>query len=85
MPLQKQFEVDEVSKIIKESIESTIGGNAYQHDKVNHWTGLVVENCLSVLTKQQKLYKYIGESKNRRKKTKKMSEWVGDSSSYANA
>lgn len=26
---------------------------------VNTWTGNVVENCLSVLTKQQKPYKYI--------------------------
>jgi hypothetical protein len=58
---QNQFIVDDVSKIIKEAIEQTIGGNAYQHDKVNNWTGAVVENCLSVLTKQQKPYKYIGE------------------------
>lgn len=52
--------VDDVSKIIKEAIESTIGGNAYQHDKVNNWTSAVVENCLNVLTKAQKPYKYIG-------------------------
>lgn len=36
---QNQFIVDDVSKIIKEAIEQTIGGNAYQHDKVNNWTG----------------------------------------------
>lgn len=60
-PFQNQFIVDDVSRVIKESIEQTIGGNAYQHDKVNNWTGAVVENCLSVLTKQQKPYKYIGE------------------------
>lgn len=36
MPLlQNQFIVDDVSKIIKEAIENTIGGNAYQHDKGN--------------------------------------------------
>lgn len=28
---QNQFVVDDVSKIIKEGIENTIGGNAYQH------------------------------------------------------
>jgi dynein light chain Tctex-type 1 len=33
--LQNQFIVDDVSKIIKEAIENTIGGNAYQHDKGN--------------------------------------------------
>lgn len=53
--------MDDVSKIIKEAIENTIGGNAYQHDKVNHWTKTVVDNCLGVLTKLQKPYKYIGE------------------------
>lgn len=52
--------MDDVSKIIKEAIETTIGGNAYQHEKVNQWTSSVVENCLSVLTKLQKPYKYIG-------------------------
>ncbi|XP_055547794.1 dynein light chain Tctex-type [Wyeomyia smithii] len=56
---EHQFVVDDVSKIIKEAIETTIGGNAYQHDKVNNWTGSVVETCLSVLTKLQKPYKYI--------------------------
>ncbi|XP_037952950.1 dynein light chain Tctex-type [Teleopsis dalmanni] len=56
---ESHFVVDDVSKIIKEAIENTIGGNAYQHDKVNNWTGQVVENCLSVLTKEQKPYKYI--------------------------
>lgn len=59
--MQNQFVVDDVSKIIKEAIENTIGGNVYQHDKVNNWTGAVVENCLNVLTKLQKPYKYIGE------------------------
>lgn len=59
--LQNQFVVDDVSNIIKQSIESTIGGNGYQHDKVNNWTGAVVENCLQVLTKLQKPYKYIGK------------------------
>lgn len=61
--LQNQFVVDDVSKIIKEAIESTIGGNAYQHDKVNNWTSAVVETCLGVLTKLQKPYKYIGKTK----------------------
>ncbi|KAM8705057.1 hypothetical protein ACLKA7_009508 [Drosophila subpalustris] len=56
---ESQFIVDDVSKTIKEAIETTIGGNAYQHDKVNNWTGQVVENCLTVLTKEQKPYKYI--------------------------
>jgi dynein light chain Tctex-type 1 len=60
--LQTQFVVDEVSNIIKESIESTIGGNGYAHAKVSQWTNSVVESCLASLTKLQKPFKYIGET-----------------------
>ncbi|KAL0276334.1 UNVERIFIED_CONTAM: hypothetical protein PYX00_003924 [Menopon gallinae] len=54
-----QFVVDEVSAIIKEAVENTIGGNAYQQNKVGQWTSLVVESCLGSLTKLQKPFKYI--------------------------
>ena len=60
---QTQFVVDEVSNIIKESIESTIGGNGYAHSKGGQWTNSVVESCLASLTKLQKPFKYIGESR----------------------
>ena len=53
--------VDEVSNIIKESIENTIGGNGYAHAKVSQWTNALVESCLASLTKLQKPFKYIGE------------------------
>ncbi|KAK6640863.1 hypothetical protein RUM44_012561 [Polyplax serrata] len=56
-----KFVVDEVSVIIKEVIENTIGGNAYQQNKVGQWTSSVVESCLGSLAKLQKPYKYIGE------------------------
>ncbi|XP_076643366.1 dynein light chain 90F [Halictus rubicundus] len=59
MQEETQFVVDDVSKIIKEAIEVSIGGNAYQHNKVNQWTSNVVEACLGNLTKLQKPYKYI--------------------------
>lgn len=49
-----------MSKIIKEAIEVSIGGNAYMHNRVNQWTSNVVEACLGNLTKLQKAYKYIG-------------------------
>uniref|UniRef100_A0A5G2RBX0 Dynein light chain Tctex-type 1 n=1 Tax=Sus scrofa TaxID=9823 RepID=A0A5G2RBX0_PIG len=58
--LQTAFVVDEVSNIVKEAIESAIGGNAYQHSKVNQWTTNVVEQTLSQLTKLGKPFKYIG-------------------------
>ena len=53
------FVVDEVSNIIKESIEGAIGGNPYQHNKENQWTSHVVEQCLNQLTKLGKPFKYI--------------------------
>ncbi|CAG03601.1 unnamed protein product [Tetraodon nigroviridis] len=53
------FVVEEVSKIIKESIEATIGGNTYQHNRVNQWSSSVVELCLSHLSRLGKPFKYI--------------------------
>lgn len=45
-----------------QSIEGAIGGNAYQHNKVNQWTSNVVEQCLNQLTKLGKPFKYIGKN-----------------------
>ncbi|GFS12497.1 dynein light chain Tctex-type 1 [Elysia marginata] len=53
------FVVDEVTNIIKEAVEGAIGGNGYQHNKVNQWTSNVVEQCLNQLTKLGKPFKYI--------------------------
>ncbi|XP_028997179.1 dynein light chain Tctex-type 1 [Betta splendens] len=53
------FVVEEVSKVIKESVEATIGKNTYQHSRVNHWSAGVVEQCLSQLSKMGKPFKYI--------------------------
>ncbi|XP_017278667.1 dynein light chain Tctex-type 1 isoform X1 [Kryptolebias marmoratus] len=53
------FVVEEVDKIINDSVETTIGGNAYQHNRVNQWTTSVVEQCLSQLSKLGKPFKYI--------------------------
>ncbi|VEL23260.1 unnamed protein product, partial [Protopolystoma xenopodis] len=53
------FVVDEVTNIVKESIEGTIGSNVYSHNKVQHWTSTIIEQCLSQLTKLNKPFKYI--------------------------
>merc|ERR1712224_1092074 len=53
------FVVDEVSMIIKESVENSIGVNAYQHNKVNGWTSSIVEQSLKKLTGLGKPFKYI--------------------------
>lgn len=53
------FVIDEVSNIIKDTIEKIIGGNSYQHNKVNRWTADIVDHVLTELTKLGKPFKYI--------------------------
>ncbi|XP_069370748.1 dynein light chain Tctex-type 1-like [Paralichthys olivaceus] len=53
------FVDEEVTKVIKESVEAAIGANAYQQSRVNQWTTSVVEQCVSQLKKLGKPFKYI--------------------------
>ncbi|CAM4863809.1 unnamed protein product [Rotaria socialis] len=50
------FVIDEVSNIIKDTIERIIGGNSYQHNKVNRWTADIVDHVLTELTKLENLF-----------------------------
>ncbi|XP_053301869.1 dynein light chain Tctex-type 1-like [Pleuronectes platessa] len=43
----------------KESVEAAIGGNTFQHSRVNQWTTSVLERCLNQLKKLGKPFKYI--------------------------
>jgi hypothetical protein len=45
-----------------QSVENTIGVNAYQHNKVNQWTSNILEACLKRLAALNKPFKYIGIS-----------------------
>ncbi|CAF1121634.1 unnamed protein product, partial [Didymodactylos carnosus] len=56
---ETSFVVDEVSNVIKESIEVTIGSQSYQQAKINTWTSNIVEAILNSLTKLNKPFKYI--------------------------
>ncbi|XP_078030260.1 dynein light chain Tctex-type 1-like [Epinephelus lanceolatus] len=47
------------SREIMSAVEATIGGNAYQHSRVNQWTTSVAEQCLRHLSKLGKPFKYI--------------------------
>ena len=53
------FVIDEVSTIIKKTIEHVVGGNTYQHNKVNRWTADIVDQVLNELTGLGKPFKYI--------------------------
>lgn len=52
--------VDEVTNIVKESIENNVGNSSYVHTKVPQWTSTIVEQILNQLTKLGKPFKYIG-------------------------
>lgn len=54
-----QFVVEDVSKIIKDTIDGVISGNAYQQDLVQQWSATVSEQCLSALSKLKKSFKYV--------------------------
>eukprot|EP00128_Syssomonas_multiformis_P000050 Colp12_sorted_trinity150504_noHs@22101 len=56
---QTTFVVDEVSRVIKESIEASLQNAMYAHNKVGQWTSNVVEQCLKKLTSLGKPFKYI--------------------------
>jgi len=53
------FVVDEVNMVIKESVETTIGANTYQHNKVSQWSSNIVEQSLKRLTALGKPFKYV--------------------------
>uniref|UniRef100_A0A1I8HD51 Protein kinase domain-containing protein n=1 Tax=Macrostomum lignano TaxID=282301 RepID=A0A1I8HD51_9PLAT len=56
---ESSFSVDEVSNIIKESVEDVIGTAHYSHNKVGQWTSSVIEQCVNQLTRLGKPFKYI--------------------------
>lgn len=53
------FVVEEISDIVKESIEHTMNTQLFQQSMVNKWTDLVIESCLTKLCKLAKPYKYM--------------------------
>ncbi|XP_068609621.1 dynein light chain Tctex-type 1 [Brachionichthys hirsutus] len=53
------FDIEEVSRIIKEAVEAAIGGNGYQQSRVGQWATSTVEQCLGQLGKLGKPFKYI--------------------------
>ncbi|KAH1010864.1 hypothetical protein HUJ05_005102 [Dendroctonus ponderosae] len=56
---ENQFIVDDVTKIVKDTIEGLLTGNVYQQEKVNQWSASVSEQCLSALSKLKKNFKYV--------------------------
>ncbi|UJR13732.1 hypothetical protein I4U23_000742 [Adineta vaga] len=53
------FVVDEISSIVKSTIERVIGGKTYEHNQVNRWSADIVDQTLTELTNLKKPFKYI--------------------------
>jgi hypothetical protein len=45
---------------ILQSVETAIGQQQYQHNKVSQWSSNIVEQCLKRLTSLGKPFKYVG-------------------------
>ncbi|XP_049609720.1 dynein light chain Tctex-type 3 [Syngnathus scovelli] len=53
------FNSEEADNIVKECIETVVGGDDYNQNLVNKWTSAIVERCLIQLVKLGKQYKFI--------------------------
>ncbi|KAL0969570.1 hypothetical protein UPYG_G00229230 [Umbra pygmaea] len=53
------FVIEEITTIIKDTVEATIGSSAYIQNRINQWTSSVVETSLNQLSKLNKPFKYI--------------------------
>lgn len=53
------FNVEEVQKIIRDTIEMCLGGNTYSHSRTPHWIGLITDKTLARINKLNKPFKYI--------------------------
>lgn len=53
------FVAEDVSNIIKETIDSVLQHASYNHNKVGQWTSNVVERTLKRLTQLNKPFKYV--------------------------
>ncbi|ORZ03592.1 tctex1 domain-containing protein 1 [Syncephalastrum racemosum] len=54
-----KFSTDQVTAIIKESVEATLNDAEYTHSKVPQWNSEIAESCLKKLREMSKNYKYV--------------------------
>lgn len=53
------FVADDISNIIKESIDSVLQNQAYNESKVSQWTSSCLERTIKKLTALSKPFKYV--------------------------
>ncbi len=55
---ENKFSLEEVTQIVQEILESTLGGATYQQSKIEVWTNQITDSCLSKLSSLEKPFKY---------------------------
>merc|ERR1711917_16345 len=53
------FVTEEVNQVVKDAIETVIGGSQYESKKIDAWMNSVIELCIENLTRLDKPYKYV--------------------------
>lgn len=53
------FDINEVSRLITQTVENIIGTSTYQQKEINHWIANIVDRLLTDLTNLDKPFKYI--------------------------
>mmetsp|Transcript_10666 Transcript_10666/g.26337 ORF Transcript_10666/g.26337 Transcript_10666/m.26337 type:complete len:114 (-) Transcript_10666:1724-2065(-) len=56
---ESAFVADDVSNIIKESIDAVLQNQQYNETKVSQWTSTCLENCVKKLAGLNKPFKYV--------------------------
>ncbi|XP_049884516.1 dynein light chain Tctex-type 1-like [Pectinophora gossypiella] len=53
------FNIEDVQKIVRDTIELCLGGNTYSHSRTPQWISLITDKTLTRLNKLNKPFKYI--------------------------
>ncbi|ORZ20227.1 dynein light chain [Absidia repens] len=56
---KQKFNIDDMTAIIKETVENAIQDAEYSHSKVPAWNSTIVETCLKKLRASNSNYKFI--------------------------
>jgi len=56
---KSKFIINEASKVFTEVVEAVLGDKSYQKDEVDTWAGVIVGDCLKLLEREEKPFKYI--------------------------
>mmetsp|Transcript_9181 Transcript_9181/g.16112 ORF Transcript_9181/g.16112 Transcript_9181/m.16112 type:complete len:114 (+) Transcript_9181:132-473(+) len=56
---ESAFVADDVSNIIKESVDAVLQNQQYNEAKVSQWTSSCLENCIRKLAGLNKPFKYV--------------------------